>query len=209
MGKYFEKDIWKPLMFCNGKYKVSRFGKVKSVYTLSKKGLLRLTGTILKTTINHRGYEKVKLQWLDNGKLIRKTMAVHRLVAMSFIPNPENKPFINHKDCNPLNNHVSNLEWCTPQENVHHAQKMGRVPMAKPYEYKGYNYEAHQKKIINVETGEIFSSAKELSKKIGIPPKEINRQLNGERYCHIPYRYVGQEDRVRLLPSPKLKKEKP
>lgn len=198
MGKHFVKDIFKPLIFCQGKYHVSRFGKVKSIYTMSKTGHIKLTGTILKTTINHKGYEKVRLQWTENGQLMKKTMAVHRLVAIAFIPNPENKPHINHKDCNPLNNYVTNLEWCTPKENVNHAQMMGRMPTAKPYIKKGRPEGI--KKIINTETGEIFNTAKELSKRLQISRHNIHRQLNGERYCNIPYRYVGEEDRVRIKP---------
>jgi len=65
------------------------------------------------------------------------------------------------------------------------------------------------KKIISIETGEIFKGAEMLSERIGIKTKEIHRQLNGERYCHIPYRYIGGEDKVRFMPPPKPKKEKP
>jgi hypothetical protein len=55
-----------------------------------------------------------------------KVYLVHRLVAMAYIPNPDNLPMINHIDCNPLNNHVDNLEWCTARENTLHAIKHGR-----------------------------------------------------------------------------------
>lgn len=64
-----------------------------------------------------RGYLVVNL-YIDR-KL--KQFRVHRLVASAFINNPENKPHINHKDGNPKNNHVNNLEWCTPKENVNHS----------------------------------------------------------------------------------------
>ena len=55
----------------------------------------------------------------------RKAFLVHRLIALTYIPNPENKPDINHLDGNPLNNNVSNLEWCTKTENMKHAKETG------------------------------------------------------------------------------------
>lgn len=67
--------------------------------------------------LNNRGYYSVGIR--------RKTYMVHRLVAMAFIPNPHNKPFVNHLDGNKLNNHVSNLEWCTAKENNQHARDTG------------------------------------------------------------------------------------
>lgn len=68
-------------------------------------------------TLNNRGYYSVGIR--------RKTHMVHRLVAQAFIPNPEKKPFVNHIDGNKLNNHVSNLEWCTVRENNLHARQSG------------------------------------------------------------------------------------
>ena len=67
--------------------------------------------------INNCGYGRVKLRD-DNGNNVEKL--VHRLVAIAYIPNPEGKPQVNHKDCNKLNNNVENLEWCTPMENSKH-----------------------------------------------------------------------------------------
>ena len=68
-------------------------------------------------TVNNRGYRAVVIR--------RKTHMVHRLVAQAFIPNPDNKPCVNHIDGNKLNNHVSNLEWCSVQENNLHARQTG------------------------------------------------------------------------------------
>lgn len=68
-------------------------------------------------TLNIRGYYSVTI--------MKRTHMIHRLVAKAFIPNPENKPQVNHKDGNKLNNHYSNLEWCTAQENIQHAVRTG------------------------------------------------------------------------------------
>jgi len=208
MGKHFEKDIFKPLLFCQGKYQASRFGKIQSVYTISKHGKIKLTGTILKTTVNSKGYEKAKLSWFENGKRIKKTMAVHRLVAMAWIPNPNNLPQINHKDLNKLNNDYRNLEWCTPKGNMEHAQMMGAIPTAKPVIKKGYNYELMWKPIVNIKTQEEYKNIDDLCSKTGISKSKVGKQLRGDRYCTIPYRYKGEEDKVVFKPI-RIPKEKP
>jgi hypothetical protein len=62
-----------------------------------------------------------------------KGVRVHRMVALAYIPNPENKPQVNHIDGNPKNNNVSNLEWCNASENVTHSYKLGlQIPFGKP-----------------------------------------------------------------------------
>lgn len=87
-----------------------------------------------------RGYLYVDLY--NNGK--HKRFFVHRLVAEAFIENPNNKPFVNHKDGNPKNNNVENLEWVTPLENVEHASNVLGVMQA----YKNSNYKKHLVKLV-------------------------------------------------------------
>lgn len=87
------------------KYLISEFGDVYS----------EISGRFLYLTLNNWGYLQVKL-----GKY-SKTHPVHRLVAECYIPNPENKPQVNHKDGNKQNNHYSNLEWVTIKENINHS----------------------------------------------------------------------------------------
>lgn len=98
-----------------GKYVISSCGKVMR-FKANK-------WSDVNGEINH-GYNRVNLSL--NGKA--KKFRVHRLVAQAFIDNPLNKPFVNHIDGNKLNNHVSNLEWCTASENEHHSYSvLGKV----------------------------------------------------------------------------------
>lgn len=188
MGKHFVKDIFKPLAFCTGKYQVSRFGKVKSVYSLSKYGVYRPTGTIIKTTVNDKGYEKVRLQWWEGEKLVKKTMAVHRLVGMAWVPNPHNKPEINHKDLNKLNNDFRNLEWCTPKENTNHAQEKGARRAKKPVLQSFYKNPF--KPIIDLNTG-IFYTSDELAILLNTKRRYICRMLSEERGINkTQYKYA-------------------
>lgn len=78
-------------------------------------------GRLIKKTRTQKGYLSVEL-WADYK---RKVMKVHRLVAQTFIPNPNGYKEVNHLDGNKENNHVDNLEWCTRSENLKHAYKLG------------------------------------------------------------------------------------
>lgn len=187
MRKRIEK--WKPLLFTNGKYHVSSFGRIKSIYSISKSGLVRMGGMILKTQINERGYETIGLSYMDAGKIISKTYKIHRLVAIAFHPNLENKPQVNHKDLNQLNNRIENLEWATAKENTNHAQENGRRPIANPYVPIG-EHPRRFKKIKNTQNGEVYDSAEALSQLIGVKPKEIKRRLSGERPNNTIYEYL-------------------
>lgn len=93
-------------------------------YFITEEGLIYSAKTkkVLKNTLSKsRGYYRVTLM-LQGCK---KNYEVHRLVALAFIPNPENKPQVNHIDGNKLNNHVSNLEWVTDRENKLHGWNIG------------------------------------------------------------------------------------
>lgn len=89
-------------------------------YQVSIWGNIRNKNRILTPYVTQKGYLKIGLS--KNGKNYKKR--VHRLVAEAFIPNPHNLPQVNHKDGNPKNNSITNLEWCTNQENKSHAMKL-------------------------------------------------------------------------------------
>lgn len=92
-------------------------------YWINKKGEIigRSGKKIYQRNISNKGYEKK----IFKTKQKTKAFSIHRLVALAFIPNPENKTQVNHIDGNKLNNHVSNLEWVTNQENHNHKMKNG------------------------------------------------------------------------------------
>ena len=110
------KEIYKTIKGYD--YEISNTGQVRNVKT----------GRILKNNINNSGYYLVTL-YKDR---IPKTFCIHRLVALAFIPNPNNLPEVNHKDENKLNNRIDNLEWCTSKYNINYGTRTERV--SKPVE---------------------------------------------------------------------------
>lgn len=107
-------EIFKDIPGYEGKYQVTSWGRVYNVDT----------GSFVKPEVHAKGYLRVDL--FDHaGK--RKHMKVHRLVGMAFIPNPDMKPQINHKDGNKTNNSFTNLEWVTNRENKDHQMYMKRL----------------------------------------------------------------------------------
>lgn len=124
-------EVWRPIEGFEG-YQVSNLGNVKS----NKTGL----DIVMHPSKDSDGYMVVSLS-PNKGKY--KTMKVHRLVAMAFIPNPYGKPHINHIDYNRSNNVINNLEWVTPKENTAHS--ICHFPKDKP---TPYNNPTHERFII-------------------------------------------------------------
>jgi hypothetical protein len=119
-----ESEIWKPIKGYEDSYQISNYGRLK---TLSRKARVGSNGhrvlaeRIIKFNDDGKGYVK--------GRLFKnkepKRVYMHQLVARAFIPNPENKPHINHIDGVRSNNIVTNLEWVTASENILHSYKIG------------------------------------------------------------------------------------
>lgn len=104
-------EVWKSIKGYEGLYEVSNCGNVFSLY--SKRNI--------DCGLTSKKYKRVCLSMEGKSKFHH----VHRLVAEAFIPNPENKPQVNHKDGNKMNNCVENLEWCDNSQNQQHAYDVG------------------------------------------------------------------------------------
>ena len=105
-------EIWRDVVGYEGFYEVSNLGRVKNVKS-----------RLILTPLNTKGYEALTL--CKEGK--RKQLYIHRLVAMAFIPDPNNYPLINHKDEVTNNNVVENLEWCTQKYNMNYGTVINRL----------------------------------------------------------------------------------
>ena len=116
-------EIWKDIIGFEGLYQVSNLSRVKGLdrYVEDNRGYKKFIKEKILSQSNMRGYLSVTLS--KNG--ILSTPKVHRLVVITFIPNINNKPFINHLDGCKTNNNISNLEFCTAQENIQHAYDNG------------------------------------------------------------------------------------
>lgn len=176
-------EIWKDIKGYEGLYQISNQGRIKSLarkvnYMSSQRNVRE---KIKKTFVGSRGYERVELS--RDG--INKKYNVHRIVAKTFIDNPENKLEVNHKNGIKTDNRVENLEWCTSKENQVHAIKMG---LQKPSEKQKafiskYSRENKPKIVIQMNLNRKvlreWKSAVEAEKETGISAKSISQCVTG------------------------------
>lgn len=164
------KEIWKDIKDYEGLYQVSNVGNIKSLnYNKTKQE------KNLKFGIDTSGYKVVNL-W-KNGK--GKMRTVHRLVAETFIPNPNNHPIINHKDENKQNNTISNLEWCTCEYNLNYSKNSYNKENLRKRMMNNRN--ANEKKVICITTGQIFRSMAEAGRKYGVDRSSISACCRGKQ----------------------------
>ena len=183
MDKYITgQEIWKGIPGWEY-YEASNLGRIRSLdrYPFYKDNRKRfLKGRILKATANNRGYYYVTL--CEDGVKNKKEL-VHRLVATTFLHNPEKKRQINHIDGHPKNNHVSNLEWCSNIENSQHAWDNNYYPRGeKHYSAKITDDEALE--IRNLYAKKTFKQ-KELAKMYGVSKSNISAIVLRKSFKHI------------------------
>lgn len=176
------KEIWLDIKNWEGMYQVSNLGRVRSLDR--KVGHARqpnriYKGKILKNVLNSH-YLNVSLsrncEWGPYN--------IHRLVAETFIPNPHNKPQVNHKDGNKLNNYVSNLEWVTRSENSQHAVRTGLLlPTSGEKHGRSKLTEKQVLEIRKVEPS--YSNSKPLAKKFKVSEATIYDIWTYRSWYHI------------------------
>lgn len=125
-----EKEIWKPIF---NETINKELGMLDGVFLVSNKGRVKngLTDKIITPSIWSDYYSVTLSHNFGKFGTFTKTLNVHRLVACAFIPNPNNLPYVNHKDENKLNNNVNNLEWCTPKYNRQYGRSTEKMIQTK------------------------------------------------------------------------------
>ena len=169
-------EQWKSVIGYEDLYEVSNLGNVRSkdriVYQLHKDGGQArhiYKGKMLKPQLQRNGYLAIDLH--KAGSFIR--FFVHRLVASSFVENPDGKPIINHKDSNRTNNRFDNLEWVTQSENVIHGYRFGN--MIPPHQRKVGQYDFDGNLI------RIWKSQTDVEREMGIFQANIYKVCYGKR----------------------------
>lgn len=124
----------------------------------------------------------VTISFSRNGRVTTKHL--HRLLAQVFIPNPENKPYVNHKDGNKKNNDLTNLEWCTAQENHKHALENNLVvyPRGNSHHYTKVSDGVVMDAIHRINRGE---SVRDLANEVGISRSQLNLIKRGKSRRHL------------------------
>lgn len=169
-------EIWKDVPGYEGLYQVSDQGRVKSFKRYKH-------GKVLKQGFSTKGYRQVQL---SDREMVPRYHGVHRLVALAFIPNPENKPQVNHKDLDKKNNDQENLEWSTGQENVDHYMDKG-YEQGSRCGAKNANARLTEREVLLIklafDTGAI--GLKELSEILDIKHTTLSAIKYGHSWRHI------------------------
>jgi hypothetical protein len=130
--KDIEGEVWKPINNYEGLYMASNMGRIKSLPRTApvlRGGSRIVHAKILTRRPNVRGYIRIELSKIVDGRQVRKIFSVHRLIAETFISNPNGKPTVNHLNTITWDNRVSNLEWATQSEQVQYAASHGNRPL--------------------------------------------------------------------------------
>lgn len=187
-------EEWMPVMGYEGYYEVSNFGNIRSLdrtYTNRCGVTKKKKGRLLKLSSDQRGYKICGLYVNGKGKSVR----VHRLVALNFIPNPHNLPEINHKDEDKTNNYVGNLEWCDSKYNKNYGtwrKKLSRSQsISNSYATKVVAFDKKDRVIGT------FDSIVNASRTLNVSADSISRSCNHtKRFRYVKGLYFRKQKEV-------------
>lgn len=171
------KEIWKDVPGYEGLYQVSNLGRIRSYEKYKRAGrhtsVYYCPSKIIKSFSAGVGYQRVNLFKDRKGR----QLSVHRLVAMAFIPNPDNLPQVNHKDEDKTNNRLDNLEWCTAKYNSNYGTHPYRLTVKgrkKPKKSKEVGQYTKSGELIGT-----YPSICEASRKAKVDRGSISNAING------------------------------
>ena len=191
------KEVWKDIRGYEGLYQVSNLGRVKSL-NYKRTGEER----ILKITKDRNGYYLVNLRKNNKTKMFK----VHYLVADNFIPNPYNKPEIDHINTNPSDNRVENLRWATREENCNNELTRTHNSESKKIKNNGIPWRRgkdnpYSKKIVQLSlSGElirVWDSIREAEREEGFDHRHICKCCKGKQKFHKEYKWMYYEDYIK------------
>jgi hypothetical protein len=188
------EEIWRDIIGYKGSYQVSNLGRVKSLDRITKRcdgNIRHFRGRIIRQGGIKKGYNIVQLS--EDGKV--RGYAAHRLVAEAFIPNPESKKEINHKNGIKTDNRVENLEWSSRSENNLHAFR--KLDKKAPWTGKFGENNPHSKPIIQLtKDGEFLAEyvcAAEAVRKTGVHGGDISKCCSGKLNSAGGYKWQFKE----------------
>lgn len=172
----FIKEEWKFIDGYDDKYMVSNMGRIK------KKSIKTGTYVIANLNLNKKGY--LIYTFYKDG--IARCMLIHRLVAKYFIPNPNNLPIVNHINENKADARYFNLEWCSQKYNMN----VGTVKERKVKSLLS-NSDVMLRKVVLLNTGEIFSNINRAYMDTGIPIEDILNSCNNSTFIHNTKTFIN------------------
>ena len=186
-GEKLYKEVWKDIVGYEGFYQISNIGRVRSLDRIIKyrDGRVNHTkGRIIKPFINTTGYKTVLLI----KERSKKHKLIHRLIAEMFIPNPYNKPCIDHINRVRTDNRIQNLRWVTHKENMNNELTKKHLRVAhrgrkatEETKMKLREINTRNKRVLCVETGIVYISTMEAGRQTQICPSSIVECCNGKR----------------------------
>lgn len=175
------QETWKDVVGYRGFYQISNFGRIRSIAVNRKYG--KQTGRLIniKPSVIKSGYCYIHLY--KNGRQTRKAIALHRLVATAFIPNPYQKQTVNHIDGNKKNNKVKNLEWSTKSENTRHGFRI-KLMTSETYS------KLSRREVNKIRKFYPRFTQQKLATMFNISQTQINRIINKESWKNEPKRKI-------------------